>query len=211
MEGAGRVRLLFVGSWTRVLVTAVVLIALWGAFAWLAVTGRLGELKYLNVPLIHPYPPAGYVQNPFDPSDRGDLMSVSEAVKVKADLLRDGQLELRALEAGDSSLLEGAATGRARDRLAALITQNNSAGLFEREQVKLDSAVAGRLADPNDPSITWMVEEHGSGTIDYLSKSSSTVVRHQSVRFTSRFWLLKIGDRYVIADALVETEPLANQ
>ncbi len=67
MEGAGRVRLLFVGSWTRVLVTAVVLIALWGAFAWLAVSGRLGELKYLNVPLIHPYPPAGYIQNPFDP------------------------------------------------------------------------------------------------------------------------------------------------
>lgn len=211
MEGAGRVRLLFVGSWTRVLVTAVVLIALWGAFAWLAVSGRLGELKYLNVPLIHPYPPAGYVQNPFDLSDRGDLIKVSEAAQVKTDLLRDGQVELRALEVGDPSLLEGAVTGRARERLSALITQNNTAGLFEREQVKLDSAVAGRLADPNDPSITWMVEEHGSGTIDYLSKSSSTVVRRQSVRFTSRFWLLKIGDRYVIADALVETEPLANQ
>jgi hypothetical protein len=211
MEGARRLRLLVVGSWTRVLITASFLVALWLVVAWLAVTGRLADARYWNVPLVHPYPPAGYVQNPFNPGDKGDLINVSEAARVKADLLRDGQIELRALELGDPSVLDGAATGKAREKLSELIAQNNTAGLFEREQVKLDSAVAGRLPDPNDPSITWMVEEHGTGTIYYLSKSGGTVVRQQTVRFTSRFWLLKLGDRYLITDALVATHSLVSQ
>src|SRR5919108_4560138 len=95
MEGAQGLRLRLVGSWTRVLVPAAVLLALWLVFAWLAATGRLADLRYLNVPVIHPYPPAGYVQNPFNPGDKGDLISVSEASRVKTDLVRDGQLELR--------------------------------------------------------------------------------------------------------------------
>jgi hypothetical protein len=211
MEGARRLRLLVVGSWTRVAITASFLVALWLVVAWLAVTGRLADARYWNVPLVHSYPPAGYVQNPFNPGDKGDLISVSEAARVKADLLRDGQIELRALELGDPSVLDGAATGRAREKLSELIAQNNTAGLFEREQVKLDSAIAGRLPDPNDPSITWMVEERGTGTIYYLSKSGGTLVRQQSVRFTSRFWLLKLGDSYLISDALVATQSLASQ
>ena len=79
-----------VGSRTRFLLTASVLVLLWLVFVWLAATGRLAELRYLNVPLVHPYPPAGYVQNPFNPSDKGDLVSVSEASLVKIDLLADG-------------------------------------------------------------------------------------------------------------------------
>src|SRR6266568_5237866 len=104
MEGAQGLRLRLVGSWTRVLITAAVLLVLWVAFAWLAATGRLAELRYLNVPVLHPYPPAGYVQNPFNVGDKGDLISVTEAANVKADLVRDGQLELQALEQGDPGL-----------------------------------------------------------------------------------------------------------
>jgi hypothetical protein len=157
------------------------------------------------VPLLHPYPPAGYAQNPFNPGGKSDLISVSEAGRVRADLLKDGQTELRALEIGDPASLSNAAIGRAQERLATLISQNNSAGVFEREQVKLESVVVGRLSDPNDASIVWMVEERGTGTITYVSKSTQAVVRSQSVSFTSRFWLTKVGDRYLIADALVQS------
>ncbi len=205
MEGAHRVRGLVVGSWTRVLVTAGVILALWVAFVGLAVRGHLGDLRYLNVPVLHQYPPAGYVQNPFNSGDKSDLIRVAEASQVKADLLNDGQAELRALEQGDASLLSDAAVGRAQERVAALIAQNNSAGVFERESVRLDSVVVGRLADPNDPSIVWMVEEQGSGIITYVSKSTQAAVRSESVRFSSRFWLTKVGDHYLIADALVQT------
>jgi hypothetical protein len=205
MEGAHRVRGLVVGSWTRVLVTAGIILALWLAFVGLAVSGHLGDLRYLNVPVLHPYPPAGYVQNPFNSGDKSDLIRVAEASQVKADLLTDGQAELRALEHGDASLLSDAAVGRAQDRVAALIAQNNSAGVFERESVRLDSVVVGRLADPNDPSIVWMVEEQGSGVITYVSKSTQAAVRSESVRFSSRFWLTKVGGHYLIADALVQS------
>ena len=207
MEGAQGFGLRLVGSWTRGVITAAVLLVLWLVFLWLSATGRLAELRYLSIPLLHPYPPAGYVQNPFNSGDKGDLISFSEAAKVKADLLYDGQVELRALETGDPTLLANVTTGGARDRLVALIAQNNAAGVAEREQIKLDSAVAGRLADPNDSSITWMVEEHGSGVINYISKKDNSLLRQQAVRFISRFWLLKVGNRYVIADALVQSQP----
>ncbi len=206
MEG---VRLLVVGSWTRVLITASLLLAFWLVIAWLAITGRLADLRYLNVPLVHEYPPAGYVQNPFNPSDKGDLVSVTEAARVKADLLEDGQLELRALELGDVAPLNGAATGRALERLSALIAQNNATGLVEREQIKFDAIIVGRLPDPNDPSIVWMVEERGVGAISFYSKSTNALVKQESVRFTSRFWLAKVENRYLIADALVRSEPVS--
>jgi hypothetical protein len=209
MEGAHTMRGLVAGSWTRVLVTAGVVLALWAAFVGLALSGHLGDLRYLNVPVLHPYPPAGYVQNPFNAGDKSDLISVSQASEVKADLLKDGQTELRALEVGDPALLSSAAIGRAEEKVAALIAQNNSAGVIERENVRLDSVAVGRLGDPNDPSIVWMVEEHGTGTITYVSKSTQAVLRSQSVRFTSRFWLTKIGGQYLISDALVQSEPVA--
>src|SRR5207253_9785978 len=113
MEGAQGLRLRLVGSWTRVVITAAVVLVLWLAFAWLAATGRLAELRYLNVPVLHPYPPAGYVQNPFNPGDKGDLVNVAQAAQVKADLLRDGQLELEALAHCDPNLAGQADTGRA--------------------------------------------------------------------------------------------------
>src|SRR5713226_1963850 len=113
MEGAHTMRGLVAGSWTRVLVTAGIILALWVAFVGLAVSGHLGDLRYLNVPVLHPYPPAGYVQNPFNPGDKGDLINVAQAAQVKADLVRDGQLKLRAAETGDGSLALQSDTGRA--------------------------------------------------------------------------------------------------
>ncbi len=211
MEGAHRVRGFVLGSWTRLLITAGIILALWAVFIGLAISGRLGELRYLNVPLLHPYPPAGYVQNPWNTGDKGDLISASEASQVRADLLKDGQAELRALEKGDASLSSDAAIGRAQERISALIDQNNSGRVFERENVKLDSVVVGRLADPNDPSIVWMVEEKGSGTITYVPQNATAPVRSQSVRFTSRFWLTRVGGHYLIADALVQAIPEESQ
>ena len=207
MEGAQGLRLRLVGSWTRVLITAAVLLVLWVAFAWLAATGRWAELRYLNVPILHPYPPAGYVQNPFNPGDKGNLINVAQAAQVKADLARDGQLELRAAETGDGSLALQSDTGRALQALTALIDQNNRQGIVERVQNSVDSVVVGHLADPNDSSAVWAVKETGHASISYVSKSDQSVVRQQAVRFESTFWLVLKGDRYLITDALVQTKP----
>lgn len=210
MEGAHQVRGLVVGSWTRVLVTAGVILALWVAIVGLAVSGHLGGLRYLNVPVLHPYPPAGYVQNPFNPGDKADLVRVAEASQVKADLLTDGQTELRALEAGDPTLLDLADTGRAKAQGVAFINQNNAAGVYEVEQVNRKSLEVGRLADPNDSSITWAVKERGTGTINYYSKSSRVVVRQVSLDFEATYWLQRVGGRYLIADVLINANPAAS-
>src|SRR5438445_12025673 len=85
MEGAQGLRLRLVGSWTRGVSTAAVVLVLWLAFAWLAATGRLADLRYLNVPILHPHPPAAYGQNPFTPGHKGDLINVAQAPQLKAD------------------------------------------------------------------------------------------------------------------------------
>ena len=209
MEGARRLRLLVVGSWTRVLITASILIALWAVVAWLAASGRLAELSYLNLPPLHPYPPAGFVQNPFNPGDKGDLISISEARRVKADLLQDGQVELQALEVGDPSLVIEADTGRAAAGLARLIAENNTQGVFEHQAVKLDAIVVGRLTDPSDPTLAWMVEERGMGTISRYSKASKALVTQLAVKFTARFWLVKVGQRYLVADTIIYSQSIS--
>jgi hypothetical protein len=208
MEGATGMRLLFVGSWTRVLITAAVLVLLFAAFAWLAVSGQLGELRYLNVPLLHPYPPAGYVQNPFNPGDKGDLISISEAARVRADLLRDGEIEVVAAEKGDVGTLSSGVTGRALQRFTALIQQNNAQDVAERTVNRFDSVVAGRLSDPNDANIGWAAKETGTATLTFTSKSSGAITRQERVRFTSTFWLVRMGDQYLIADSLIQTTPI---
>ncbi|MDQ6883762.1 MAG: hypothetical protein M3077_05925 [Candidatus Dormibacteraeota bacterium] len=206
MEGAQGLRLRLVGSWTRVVITAAVVLVLWLAFAWLAATGRLADFRYLNVPILHPYPPAGYIQNPFNPADKGDLISVPEAARVKADLIRDGQLELRSAETGDVTFAQQSDTGKALDTLTALIQQNSSQGIVERVQNKFDSVVAGHLADPNDSHVVWAVKETGSATVSYLAKSDQHLLRQEAVRFENTFWLVLKGDHYLIIDALVQTK-----
>ena len=209
MEGAHKLRQRVVGSRTRFLLTASVLVFLWLVFVWLAATGRLAELRYLSVPLLHPYPPAGYVQNPFNVGDKGDLVSVSEASRVKADLLADGQIELQALEQGDPTLHANADTGRASESLSGLIAQNNARGVVEREEIHLGAIVVGHLADPNDPAIVWLVEERGKATISDYTKGTNALVRQQAIMFVARFWLQKLADRYVIFDVSINSQPLA--
>src|SRR5258708_6017955 len=209
MEGAQGLRLRLVGSWTRVVITAAVVLVLWLAFAWLAATGRLAELRYLNVPLLHPYPPAGYVQNPFNLGEKDNLINVAQAAQVKADLLRDGQLELEALAQGDPNLAGQADTGRAKDTLLTLIAKNNAAGVIERQQTKLDSVAVGRSPDPSDSSIQWVVEEKGTATISRHSNANDTLVSSQAVRFDAKFWMLKVGNHYLIADVLINSQPIS--
>src|SRR5258708_8459979 len=99
------------GSWARTGLAAAVLVLILGSIAALGATGRLGDLRHMNIPVIHPWPPAGYYQNPFNPSDRGDVINSAEAAKVKADLLTDGQIELQAARTGDGSHLTEADPG----------------------------------------------------------------------------------------------------
>jgi hypothetical protein len=205
-----RVGDLFLGSWARTLAVAVILIIAFALVAGLALAGQLSDLRYTNIPVVHPYPPAGYYQNPFNPTDRGDLINAAEANRVKTDLLKDGQLELDAFARGDASLLSQADTGRALAKSQDLMARNNASGLFERAENHPDSLVVGRLQDPNDPSITWCVHENGSAVISFVSKSTGQVLSTQRVRYDSKFWLVRSGDRYLIADAQITTQPVGS-
>jgi hypothetical protein len=201
-----RVGDLLLGSWARTLAVAVVLIIAFALVAGLALTGQLSDLRYTHVPVVHPYPPAGYYQNPFNPGDRGDLINAAEASKVKADLLADGDIELAALAKGDASGVEKAATSHALTSLRQLIADNNAKGLTERQEMRLESVKVGRLPDPNDPSVTWCVEERGTGTISYISKANGQVVSTVAAAVVARFWLVRSGDRYLIADASITAQ-----
>ena len=106
------------GSWARTGLAAAIIVLILGGVLALAATGKLGDLRYLNIPLVHPWPPTGYYQNPFNPTDRGDIVNASEAAKVKNDLVADGQVELQADRAADGSLLAGADTGNSGAGLA---------------------------------------------------------------------------------------------
>src|SRR5439155_26570590 len=157
------------GSWARTGLAAVALVLVLGSIAVLGATGRLGDLRYLNIPLVHPWPPAGYYQNPFNPTDRGDIVNASQAGKVKNDLVADGQVELQADRAADGSLLDGAYTGNRLTQLRAVLEQNRAAGVSEDFTNQLTSVRVGKLADPNDASVTWCVEEVGTSRITLTS------------------------------------------
>jgi hypothetical protein len=201
---------LVLGSWPRTLAAILVLLVVAGTVAGLSLSGRLGDLRYLNIPLVHPYPPQGYVQNPFNPTDRGDLISAAEAAKVRGDLVADGQIELRAFQTGDASLLAQSDTGRSLSTLQAVIAQNKAAGISESFENHITSVRVGRLPDPNDPSITWCVEEVGTSTITLTSTTTGAVVRQYSIKFDDKFWLVAASGHYLIADALVQSEPVTS-
>src|SRR5713101_10146913 len=99
------VREAVLGSWARTGLAAAIVVLILGGIAVLGATGRLGDLRYANIPVIHPWPPSGYYQNPFNPADRGDLVDTAQASKVKADLQADGEIELQATRSGDGSHL----------------------------------------------------------------------------------------------------------
>src|SRR5260370_34094872 len=119
------------GSWARTGLAAAVLVLILGSIAVLGATGPLGDLRHMNIPLIHPWPPAGYYQNPFNPTDRGDVINSAEATKVKADLLTDGLIELEATRTGDGSHLNEADTGNNLGRRRPLPARNAADGVTE--------------------------------------------------------------------------------
>jgi hypothetical protein len=198
------------GSWARTGLAAAVVVLILGTVAVLGATGHVGDLRYVNIPLLHPWPPAGYYQNPFNPTDRGDIVSASEAAKVKNDLVADGQVELQADRAADGSLLAGADTGNRLTKLRAALEQNRAAGVSEDFTNQLTSVRAGKLADPNDASVTWCVEEVGTSRITLTSLANGQVIRQYTIRFDDKFWMVLVGGRYLITDAEVQTETVSS-
>jgi len=198
------------GSWARTGLAAAVVVLILGTVAVLGATGHMGDLRYVNIPLLHPWPPAGYYQNPFNPTDRGDIVSASEAAKVKNDLVADGQVELQADRAADGSLLAGADTGNRLTKLRAALAQNRAAGVSEDFTNQLTSVRAGKLADPNDASVTWCVEEVGTSRITLTSLTNGQIIRQYTIRFDDKFWMVLVGGRYLITDAEVQTETVSS-
>ncbi len=190
---------LTVGSWRGALVTAAVLVILFVAATALGST--YGPLRHASFPG-HPYPPSGFVQNPFS-SSPDDLLSAADVARVRSEFDRDSQIDLNAVESGDTAILTQARTGNALDSLRKLIDSNNARGLAEHEQIKDDAIIVGRLPDPNDPGVKWCVEERGSGTNTYFVKSTGQTVRTETVSFDHRIWLVAAGDRYLITDVEV--------
>jgi len=197
------------GSWTRTGLAAVVLVLILGSIAVLGATGQLSDLRYLNIPLIHPWPPAGNYQNPFNPTDRGDIVNASQAAKVKGDLAEDGQVELKAYQASDGSVLDGADTGNRLVKLRAALVQNHAAGVSEDFTNQLTSVRVGKLADPNDASVTWCVEEVGTSRITLTNAANGQTIRQYTIRFDDKFWMVLVSGRYLITDAEVQSETIS--
>jgi hypothetical protein len=191
---------LVLGGSKRTLLAAALLIVLAGVVVWLGLTGRLTDLRHADLPF-HPYPPTGYAYNPFNPGSRDDLINTAEASRVKADLLRDGDMELSALATGDNQLLEQSTTGNFLSKLQESLAANESRGLLEKEENHLNSVVVGRLADPASPSVNWCVEERGSGIVTLIAKSTGQVAGTRKFTSVSKFWLARSGDRFLITDA----------
>ena len=197
------------GSWARTGLAAAVIVLILGAVAALGATGQLGDLRYVNIPLVHPWPPAGYFLNPFNPTDRGDIVNASEATKVKNDLVADGQIELEATRTGDGSHLTESDTGNNLVRLRSVLARNAADGVTEDFTNSITQVTVGKLADPNDPTVTWCVEEVGTSRIAYSRVSDGSIVRQELTKFDDRFWLVLKSGRYLITDVQVNTQVIS--
>jgi hypothetical protein len=205
----GRVGDAILGSWTRTVAVVAVALVIFGIIGFLAATGRLGDLRYANIPLVHPYPPAGFYQNSFNPTDRGDLINAATAAKVKSDLVADGQIELQATRTGDGSHLTEADAGNNLARLKSVLARNAAGGVTEDFTNQLSKVTVGKLVDPNDRTVTWCVEEIGTSRITYSRTSDGSVVSQQLIKFDDRFWLVDQGGHYLITDVQVATQVVA--
>ena len=205
----GRVGDAILGSWTRTVAVVAVALVIFGIIGFLAATGRLGDVRYANIPLVHPYPPAGFYQNSFNPTDRGDLINSATAAKVKSDLVADGQIELQATRTGDGSHLTEADAGNNLARLKSVLARNAAGGVTEDFTNQLSKVTVGKLVDPNDRTVTWCVEEIGTSRITYSRTSDGSVVSQQLIKFDDRFWLVDQGGHYLITDVQVATQVVA--
>ena len=205
----GRVGDAILGSWTRIVSVVAVGLVIFGIIGFLAATGRFGDLRYANIPLVHPYPPAGFYQNSFNPTDRGDLINTATAAKVKSDLVADGQIELQATRTGDGSHLTEADAGNNLARLKSVLARNAAGGVTEDFTNQLSKVTVGKLVDPNDRTVTWCVEEIGTSRITYSRTSDGSVVSQQLIKFDDRFWLVDQGGHYLITDVQVATQVVA--
>ena len=198
------------GSWTRTGVAAAVIVLVLGTVAVLGATGRLGDLRYLNIPVVHPWPPTGYVSNPFNPTDRSDVIPKATADRVKTDLIADGQIELQAVRTGDGSMLTQADTGNNLARIRSVLARNAADGVTEDISNQITKMLVGKLANPNTPaSIAWCVEEVGSSRITYTRTADGSVAKQEFFEFDDRFWLVEKGGRYLITDVQISSRAIA--
>ena len=202
----GKVGDAVLGSWIRTVSVVVAVLVIFGIIGFLAATGRLGDLRHANIPLVHPYPPAGFYQNSFNPTDRGDLINTATAAKVRSDLFADGQIELQAVRTGDGSHLADADTGNNLTRIRSVIVRNAADGVTEDFSNHITKITVGRLADPNDTSVTTVVEEVGTSRVTYTRTSDGSVAKQEVVKFVDRFWLVERSARYLITDVQVSSQ-----
>ena len=203
----GRAGGLVTGSWTRTIAVLGVLIAVAAILSGLAYSGRLGDLRYANIPWLRPWPPQGYVLDPFS-TDRGDIISSAEVAKVKSDLVADGQVELQAFQNADPSLLTQADAGNRLGKLDTAVSQDRAAGITESFQNHLTKVTVGHLSDPNDSSVNVCVEEVGTSEVTVMRGGS--VTKHYTLRADDKFWLVLVNGRYLITDALVKSETVSS-
>jgi len=197
------------GSWARTVAAAIAVVAIFGIVAGLALTGRLVDLRHANIPLVRPWPPAGSIQNPFNPTDRGDVMDRATADRVAADLLADGQVELQALRSGDGSNLTQADAGNNLTRLRSVLARNKTDGVTEDIANQITRTTVGRLTDPNNASITWCVEEVGTSRVTYTRTADGSVTKTELFKFVDRFWLVERGGHFLISDVQVSSQVVA--
>jgi hypothetical protein len=194
------------GGWAKTVLVGALIVAIAVVIIGLGLTGRLADLNHANLPF-HPYPPTGYAYNPFNPGNKDDLIKIADANAVKADLVSDGEMQLRALEIGDASLLDRSTTGNFLRKLQQRLTDDAASGIYEREQNHIDSVVVGKLADPASVGVTWCVEERATGTTSVVSRKDGRVISTNSFRSVSKFWLIQVGDHYLVTDAQISAAP----
>ena len=73
----------------------------------------------------------------------------------------------------------------------------------------ITQVTVGKLADPNDPNVTWCVEEVGTSRIAYSRVSDGSIVRQELTKFDDRFWLVLKSGRYLITDVQVNTQVIS--
>ncbi len=196
------------GSWARTVAAAVAVLTIFGIVAGLAVTGRLGDLRHANIPVVHPWPPAGSIQNPFNPTDRGDVIDRATAQRVAADLVTDGQIELQAARTGDGSKLDQADAGNNLTRIRSVLARNAANGVTQDFNNQITKVTVGRLADPNNAGVTWCVEEIGTSRVTSTRTSDGSVVKVEFFRFDDLFWLVERGGRFLITDVQTSTQAI---